>query len=161
MKGKSFIDIYFSASPMFRKIVDIGEWFIIILIGFLFPSPKISFFPLTHIIGVILLITGIWVHKLSHQANPQAHRKKEKVEKLVTTDIYSKIRHPIYIAYIICYFGTFFLFGYLSMLLPIIVFTYIFYHAAIKEERFLLEKFGEEYEEYMKKVRWRFIPKVF
>jgi protein-S-isoprenylcysteine O-methyltransferase Ste14 len=32
---------------------------------------------------------------------------------------------------------------------------------AIKEEKALLEKFGKEYERYMRKVRWRFIPRAF
>lgn len=155
------MDIYLSRGPIFKLMVDIGEWFIIILIGFLFPYPKIPFSPFTNIIGVALLILGVCIHGLSHKAHPQAHQKKENIEKLVTTGIYSKMRHPGYMGYIVCYFGVLLIFGFLSMLIPIIIFSYIFYDAAIKEEKFLTEKFGEEYKDYMKKVPWRFIPYLF
>jgi len=32
---------------------------------------------------------------------------------------------------------------------------------AMEEEKVLLERFGKEYEEYMRRVKWRFVPKVF
>ena len=32
---------------------------------------------------------------------------------------------------------------------------------AVKEEEFLLSKFGAGYEEYMQNVPWRFIPRLF
>lgn len=161
MKKKSFMDLYLSGGFLFKKVVDAGEWLIIFLIGFLFPYPKISFFPFTNIFGILLLIMGFWMHKLSHKVHLKAHLEKEKIETLVTTGIYSKIRHPGYIGYIICYFGVLFLFGFLSMLIPILIFSYIFYNSAIREEQFFLKKFNKEYKEYMQKVPWRFIPKVF
>jgi len=161
MLKKSFMDLYLSGIPIFKKLIDIGEWFLIILVGFLFPHPRILLFPFTNITGIILIIIGIWIHKLSHKAHPKAHRPKEEIEKLVTTGIYSKIRHPGYTGYIICYFGVFLLFGFLSMLFPILIFSYIFYDSAKKEESFLMNKFGQGYDDYMKKVPWRFIPKIF
>jgi protein-S-isoprenylcysteine O-methyltransferase Ste14 len=30
-----------------------------------------------------------------------------------------------------------------------------------REEEFLLEQYGEDYREYMKKVRWRIIPGIY
>lgn len=161
MKEKSCMDLYLSANALFKRMIDLGEWFIILLIGFLFPYPKIPFSPFTNIIGLMLLILGIWIHSSSHKIHRQAHQPKEQIEALVTTGIYSKIRHPGYTAYMICYLGILFLFGFLSMLIPIIIFSYLFYDSAVKEEKFLREKFGKQYEDYMKKVPWRFIPYLF
>lgn len=161
MLKKSFMDLYLSGNSLFRRTVDIGEWFLIILIGLLFPHPKILFSPFTNIFGVFLLVIGIWIHKLSHRVHPKAHQKKEEIETLVTTGIYSKIRHPGYTAYIICYLGILFLFGFLSMLIPIFIFSYVFYNAAVKEEKYLMKKFGKEYKKYMERVPRKFIPKIF
>jgi len=47
------------------------------------------------------------------------------------------------------------------MLIPSVIFTLLTILIAIKEEEYLLKKFGEQYREYMQKVRWRFIPKIF
>jgi protein-S-isoprenylcysteine O-methyltransferase Ste14 len=81
----------------------------------------------------MLLIFGIGIHRLSHKVHRQAHQEKKNINTLVTTGIYSKIRHPGYVAYIISYLGTLLFFGFLSMLIPIIIFSYIFYDSAIKE----------------------------
>jgi Putative protein-S-isoprenylcysteine methyltransferase len=45
--------------------------------------------------------------------------------------------------------------------IPVVILSILYYLAAIKEEGYLREKFGEEYEEYMRQVPRRFIPKVF
>lgn len=161
MKKKSFMDLYFSSKPLFKKVVDVGEWVIIILIGWFFPSPWLTFPPFNYILGAILLATGFFIHKLSHNVNPQAHWPKEKITQLVTSGIYSKVRHPGYSGYIWAYFGIFFILGSLWSLIPIFIFSYLFYDSAIKEEKFLLKKFEKEYEKYMRNVPWRFIPYFF
>lgn len=155
------MDLYFEKGFLFRKIIDVGEWVIIVGTGIILPTPQLNLSFFNHIIGLSLLGGGIWLHRLSHQANPQAHFPKEKVTKLALKGVYSKIRHPAYAAYILSYFGVFFILKSIWTLIPILIFSYIFYDASKKEEKFLLNKFGKEYEEYMKKVRWRFIPYIF
>ena len=160
--NKSFMDFYFSKGSIFRKIVEVGEWSIIIIIGLLLPQLKIpSFFPFNIIVGIILLLIGFLLHRASHKVNLQAHQKKENIKKIIINGVYSKIRHPGYVAYIIGYLGVFLIFRSLSMIIPIFVFSYIFYDSAVKEEKFLTEKFGEEYRNYMRKVPWKFIPGIF
>ena len=65
-----------------------------ITIGILFPDPKFPFRSFIRIFGFILIISGLWLHGLSYKVHKQAHQKTEKIEKLVTTGIYNKIRHP-------------------------------------------------------------------
>lgn len=42
-----------------------------------------------------------------------------------------------------------------------IIFSVLLILTALKEEEYLLRKFQKEYEKYMRRVPWRFIPKVF
>jgi len=161
MREKSFMDLYLSSKSWFKLIIDIGEWIIIIGIALLFPFPKISSFIGLKIFGGLLVILGLYLHKSAHSVHRAAHQPKHEIKEIVTAGVYSKIRHPCYTGYIFLYLGAFFIIGSLSMLIPIILFSYIFYDSAVKEERLLREKFGKRYEDYMKKVPWRFIPKIF
>jgi len=46
------------------------------------------------------------------------------------------------------------------MLVPAVLFTTLTCLTAIKEEELLKQRFGKEYEEYARRVPWRFIPKI-
>lgn len=77
---------------------------------------------------------------------------------LLTEGIYGKIRHPRYvetILFVLAYalFGNY-LAGYLVSLMT----TVCIYPIVLLEERELLERFGEEYAEYTRRVP-RFIPR--
>ena len=80
---------------------------------------------------------------------------------IVTTGIYSKIRHPGYLGLILMYFGVALLFHNILANIAAVILSFLQILTAFAEERFLIKKFGEEYEEYMRRVPWRFIPKVF
>jgi len=79
--------------------------------------------------------------------------------KIKTTWLYSIVRHPMYgtdillrIGFVISHFN---IFTVSMCVLTVVIYVY----RAILEERFLSEQ--PEYREYMKKVRYRFIPYVF
>lgn len=90
----------------------------------------------------------------------KAHEKAMKIERLVTTGIYSKIRHPGYLGLILLNFGIAFAWGFLLLVVLVTFYACLSVETAKKEEEFLMEKFGAEYKKYMKRVPWRFIPKV-
>jgi len=46
------------------------------------------------------------------------------------------------------------------ILVPAVIFTILTILTAVKEETALREKFKKEYEEYAKRVPWRFIPYI-
>jgi len=160
MKIKSIIDIYLSAKPKVRILIDMIQYAILTAVGLLFPYPKIPFSPLTNIFGVFLIIGGFCLHRSSHQVHKQAHEEPEKTEELVTIGIYSKIRHPGYLGLILVYLGFPFASTSLLVFIPALIFAYPLYIQAKKEEEFLIKKFGKEYQDYMKKVPWKFIPKI-
>ena len=72
--------------------------------------------------------------------------------KLVDTGIYSVVRHPQYITFIMWAFSGMLLFqhwGVIVLGVPIIPLTYI---DLIREDKACVERFGEDYKAYMKKV---------
>ncbi len=160
IKMKTITDVYLSAKPAVKILIDIVQYSILIAIGLLFPDPKIPFSPFINVFGVILIVGGFWLHGLSHQVHKQAHKEPKKIEQLVTTGIYSKMRHPGYLGLILVYFGFPFVFTSVFVSIPVLIFAYPLYIQAKKEEEFLIKKFGKEYQDYIKKVPWRFIPKI-
>lgn len=87
---------------------------------------------------------------------------KDEIYKgtLVTKGVYEHIRHPHYSSIILMAFGVSFLLQSLLFLLFAIFNVIVLNEVARKEEDYLIKTHGAEYEEYMKKVRWRFIPLV-
>jgi protein-S-isoprenylcysteine O-methyltransferase Ste14 len=72
--------------------------------------------------------------------------------KLVDTGIYSVVRHPQYVTYIMWAFSGMLLFQHWIVILlgvPVIPLTYI---DLIKADKACTERFGDEYKAYMKKV---------
>lgn len=86
----------------------------------------------------------------------------EKREKavLIRTGVFSRVRHPIYLASILFYLSLL-LFSVSLISAGVWVFIVCFYNFISKyEENLLVRKFGEEYEEYRKEVpMW--IPRMF
>jgi protein-S-isoprenylcysteine O-methyltransferase Ste14 len=59
------------------------------------------------------------------------------------------------------YLGLAIAWGVVWMLLPSFFFSALTVLTTIKEEEFLLRRFGRQYEKYMQDVPWRLIPKIF
>lgn len=67
----------------------------------------------------------------------------------------------MYLSLILMYFGFALAWGVLWIFLPAVLFSILNVFTAIREEKFLVQKLGYQYGEYMKAVPWRFIPGVF
>ncbi len=142
----SMIGIWFS--PQIR--VDLGN-----LIGL--PEYTLQVGPLeTSLLNIVLgspflalgaLIGIISVKKLGIKISSYL-----KTEKLVTTGIYSKIRHPQYLGGILSHIGISIILmsGYALLYTPLLALQ--FYLMALIDEQALIKKFGELYIEYKKKV---------
>lgn len=109
-----------------------------------------------YMIGYAMFVAGRLALK-EHFAEAWAPSKLGK--NFVSSGIYSRIRHPlysggiIYLTALVMFFQTWF--G-LVVVIPAFM---IMVRAASKEEKFLKEKFGKEYELYMKRSG-RFFPKL-
>lgn len=81
-----------------------------------------------------------------------------RAEKVVTTGVYSIIRHPQYFGGILAHIGfSFLMSGLYSLLITPLVIAVV-YIISWKEEQELLKEFSQDYEEYKAKVSM-FIPK--
>jgi len=75
-----------------------------------------------------------------------------RANKVLTTGVYSFIRHPQYFGAILAHIGFSFLFSaFISLLITPLVIA-VTYLISWKEEKELIKEFGKEYEEYKKKV---------
>jgi len=165
-KGAKICEVYghLSANLLFFSLI--GIWFSP-QPGFVTPIlenksitiPVINFsIPLIHlIISVPFILSGIWllinsVRELSRKVS-ETHR----VEKVITTGIYSTVRHPQHIGWFLVQVGfTFLLSGWYALLASPLIFGML-YLISRKEDVELSKEFGEEYVSYKRKVPM-FIP---
>jgi protein-S-isoprenylcysteine O-methyltransferase Ste14 len=79
----------------------------------------------------------------------------------VTRGIYHYSRHPLYLASLLIYFSVGIASASWVFLLVFVVQSVSIRIAAVEEERFCLEKYGEAYREYIDKTpRWLGLPKL-
>jgi protein-S-isoprenylcysteine O-methyltransferase Ste14 len=106
--------------------------------------------------SLILVVEGFWL--LGRVGKPKGGI--ENTTKLVTVGAYKFIRHPLYSSLLLLEWGAFFKSPSLvggGLAVAVSVFLVL---TAKVEERENLERFGEEYAEYMRRSRM-FIPFVF
>jgi protein-S-isoprenylcysteine O-methyltransferase Ste14 len=110
------------------------------------------------VLGIASLLFWTWTHiAIGKEWSPQLQLREE--HHIVTTGPYSRIRHPLYSA----------MMGYaISLVLVTANWFFIFFSAAAivgtisripREEKMMIEGFGEEYQAYMQRTG-RFFPKL-
>lgn len=72
---------------------------------------------------------------------------------LNTNGVYRFSRHPMYVSYFFCFIGVAAMAKSPMLLALVIMFQISAHWIILSEERWCLNRFGEAYEEYMKKVR--------
>ena len=148
-----------TASPVYSKnekiFSNLGTivWIVLLVYSIFLPLPLGT--PLLYS-GIALFVAGFVITEIATIPWVQTD-----FERPVTTGIYRFSRHPIYIGVFIQYIGIgiasasglFLLLGIISIILSILVMP--------AEERFCLEKYGEEYRDYMNRTpRWLDLLKV-
>lgn len=79
-----------------------------------------------------------------------------KIDRLVTSGVYGKVRHPIYSADIVLGWSLFFFHPDVRFLIGAHLAMFVFLFWIWLEEKALIEKFGDQYLKYKRKV-----PKLF
>ena len=102
-------------------------------------------------IGAIFIVVGVavWIYAVIIQKISE----EIKNGKLITKGIYSFVRNPIYTAFIFVFTGILIMGSNLFLLiLPILFWINLTVILKLTEEKWLLEKFGDEYVHYCKVV---------
>ena len=106
--------------------------------------------------GIIIFLLGTFVY-----FKWEIYWYKTYNGQLVTGGIFQHIRHPHYVSIIIVGFGLALFFYSLSALFIAFISIPIMIWSILDEEKLLIKQYGNEYKDYMKKVPWRLIPKIF
>ncbi len=165
-KGAKISEIYgrLSANLLFFSLI--GIW-LSPQPGFITPIlentsitiPIINFsIPLIHlVISIPFVWLGVWLLINAVKSLSRKVSETHRVEKIVTTGIYSTVRHPQHLGWFLVQVGfTFLLSGWYALLaIPLIL--GLLYLLSRKEEAELIKEFGKEYETYKRRVPM-FIP---
>ena len=107
------------------------------------------------ILGIIIFLMGTLVYFKWEIFWQETYKGQ-----LITNGIFQYIRHPHYTSLLVIGFGLSLFFYSMAALLIAIIAVPIMIWSIVDEEKFLIKQYGKEYEEYMKKVPWRLIPKI-
>jgi protein-S-isoprenylcysteine O-methyltransferase Ste14 len=144
--------IWLSPQPRFT-IPLLSNWL------FLMPFLEISI-PVVHsLIFLVMIIPVLWFALLGVKEVTLKVAETHRPEKVVTTGVYTYLRHPQYLGALLAHIAISILLSALySFLLTPLMIIYI-YLLARKEETELIKEFGDSYQEYMSRVPM-FIPKI-
>jgi protein-S-isoprenylcysteine O-methyltransferase Ste14 len=78
---------------------------------------------------------------------------ESKPDKLITDGIFSISRNPLYVCFFLFFIGMFLIYRNALITAAIILFPLAIHRQILREESFLKMYYGNEYEEYCKKVR--------
>jgi protein-S-isoprenylcysteine O-methyltransferase Ste14 len=160
MKIQMLINRYLLSKPAISMVIEFPIIVIIGILGEIGSWVRIPWSPYSNLVGGAIFLGGLILHARCHRVHKQAHEHSEHIEGLVTTGVFSIVRHPMYMSLMLMYLGLAIAWGVVWMLVPSLLFSALTVMTAIKEEEFLLQSLGHQYEQYMKEVPWRFIPKI-
>ncbi|MFW9935905.1 MAG: methyltransferase family protein [Candidatus Thorarchaeota archaeon] len=107
-------------------------------------------------LGLAAIPLLIWTHRtLGHYYSPEIEIQKQHL--LIKTGPYSRIRHPMYVVFILITFGTILLAANLFVTIFGLLICFLLYPISKQEEQILIKEFGDQYREYMKHTG-RFLP---
>ncbi len=107
-------------------------------------------------IGVAFCFVGLALLLLSLVSFGKSFRvgiDVEQPDKLVTTGLFAHTRNPIYVAFVLVLLGQFLVFPDWILLVYLVASGWLIHRQVLREEEFMRKRYGEEYEEYCRRVR--------
>ena len=108
------------------------------------------------ILGTILIILGFFIFILALISFGSSWRvgiDKQSPGQLVTNGIFAVTRNPIFVFLDLYFLGTWLIYSNLFFLIFSVLVVLGIHYQILQEEKFLITQYGEEYKDYMKKVR--------
>ncbi len=135
--------------------IEMGILILQILAAIYFPIPRTHLNKVIMNFGLIMYVLGmilaLWARFTMNNVwgIPGMHASQQ--DKLITKGPFSFSRNPIYLGFLLLYFGFALAIGSIMFILRIPLAIY-FYKSAKVEEKLLGEKFGNEYKKYKSNV---------
>ncbi len=113
------------------------------------------------LVGFAMVLFGYLMILLVFKQNSYASRvvEVEKKQEVISTGLYSVVRHPMYLSIIILYLFTPLALGSYWAIIPAVLFLSVLILRILDEEKELVQNL-EGYREYTKKVKRRLIPGI-
>jgi len=127
---------------------------LIVLIGVILSLLFISWQKMfaDNVLGFVLFFLAViyWliIFIAAWSVHYQAIRNTAEIDKIISTGIYRRVRHPMYSGDIILAWGFFLAFPYLSVLIGVLWLTAVLLFWARLEEKAMTKKFGQAYLKY-------------
>ena len=119
----------------------------------IFIQPTSYSIPIVHLtISLPFIILGGWFGIYGVKETSLKVAETHRTVKIVTTGVYSIVRHPQYLGGLLAHFGISLMFSALYSLLSTPLVVLVVYIISKKEEKELIKEFGLEYEEYKNRV---------
>lgn len=113
--------------------------------------------------GVVLFLLGLWLFYRAHAdlaTNWSVSLDIRENHTLITTGVYRRIRHPMYASIFLLAFGqALFVPNWIVGPIYLCAFALLFFLRVGPEESMMLQRFGGDYESYMKNSK-RLIPGI-
>lgn len=119
-------------------------------------------FPVVVFSGFFLFAMSIimgWIFSSQLKTSWRVGVHEDQKTRLIQEGIYRYIRNPYFVSYYIMFVGLFLIRPSLVMIVLIAISISIFHRMVLKEERYLMNVHGTQYEKY-KKVAGRYFPRL-
>jgi len=140
-----WIEIWVSPQPRFAILILQNP-------SILLPIATPSIHLLHLITGVIFFISGAWLAVKGVTEVTLRAAETHRTERIITGGVYSTVRHHQYLGGLLAHIGISFLLSAWYSLLATPLMVVLVFLISKKEEEELVREFGEEYEDYKKKV---------
>jgi protein-S-isoprenylcysteine O-methyltransferase Ste14 len=107
-------------------------------------------------LGVLLCLAGVSLFLSALISFGRSFRvgiDTERPDKLITGGVFAFSRNPIYVAFGLVLLGQFLVFPNWVFLAYLVAGVWLFHRQVLREEDFLKKHYGQEYEDYCKRVR--------
>ena len=141
-------------NPTKIQVANIILWFVFGILYFFVDfkidlnMPHFVRFPL----GLTLFLGGRFIIYRARRIHKEVAVQPLKITKVITKGIFSRIRHPVYLGFILMNWGVFVIAFSWAFLMLSILFTIVWYFEARAEEKALCKRFPKKYGKYRREV---------